>query len=112
MNSSPKGASVRGVVLQPGPSFQIWNAGRNAGGFKVVVSCCEVIFSEMHLGLDDGELVVEMSESVVLAMEALQFSGGVLVVEVGDGAAECVEGGGRSGEESVEPYGERFGNVR
>jgi hypothetical protein len=71
----------------------------------VVASRCEVIFSEMHLGLDDGELVAEVSESVVLATVALQFGGGVPIVEVGDGTAEGVEGGGWANEKGVEPYG-------
>jgi hypothetical protein len=81
------------------------------GGFKVVVSCCEVIFSKMHLGLDDGEFVAEVAESIVLAMVVLQFSGGIPVVEVGDGAAEGVEGRSRTDEKGVEPYGQGFGKV-
>jgi hypothetical protein len=85
--------------------------GQNVGGFKAVTGCCEVVFSKMHLGLDDGELVAEVSESVVLATEALQFGGGIPVVEVGDSAVECVEGGGWADEESVEPYWKGLGDV-
>jgi hypothetical protein len=77
-----------------------------------VTGCCEVVFSKMHLGLDDGELVTEVSESVILATEALQFGGGIPVIEVGDGTAECVEGGGWTDEEGVEPYRERLGDVQ
>jgi hypothetical protein len=86
--------------------------GQDAGGFKAVASCCEVIFSKMHLGLDDGELVAEVSESVVLAMVALQFGGGVPIIKVGDGAAEGMESGGWADEKGVEPYGQGFGDVR
>jgi hypothetical protein len=112
MNSSPKGASTRRVILCPGSSFQIRNAGWDAGGFKAVMGRSEIIFSEMYLGLDDSELVAEVSESVVLAAIALQFGGGVPVVEVGDGATECVKGGGWTDKEGVEPYGKGFGDVR
>jgi hypothetical protein len=82
------------------------------GGFKAVTSRCEVIFSEMHLGLDDGEFVAEVSESIVLATEALQFGGGIPVIEVSDGVAECVEGRGWADEEGVEPYGKGLDDVR
>ena len=78
----------------------------------MVVSHCEVIFSKMHLGLDDGELVAEVSESVVLSTAALQFGGGIPVVEVGDGAAEGMEGWGRTDEEGLEPAREWLGDVR
>jgi hypothetical protein len=61
MRPSPKGASACRVVLRPGPSFQIRNAGRYAGGFNAVAACHEVVLSEMHLGLDDGELIAEMA---------------------------------------------------
>jgi hypothetical protein len=100
------------VILGPGSSFQIRNAGRNVGGFKAVAGCREVVFSKMHLGLDDSKLVAEVSESIVLATVALQFGGGVPIIEVGDGASECVEGGGRTDEESVEPAREGFSDVR
>jgi hypothetical protein len=85
--------------------------GRNAGGFKVVAGCREVVFSKMHLSLDDGELVAEVSESIILVTVALQFGGGVPIIEVGDGASECVEGGGWTDEESVEPAGKGFSDV-
>jgi hypothetical protein len=111
-NSSPKGASTCRVIFRPSPSFQIRNAGRDAGSFKAVTSRCEVVFSEVHLGLDDGKFVAEVSESIVLAMEALQFGGGVPIVEVGNGAAECVKGRGWADEEGVEPYGKGLGDVR
>jgi hypothetical protein len=111
-DSSPKGALTCGVVLRPGPSFQIRNAGWNAGGFKAVASCCEVVFSEMHLGLDDGELVAEVSEAIVLAAVALQFGSGVPVVEVGDGATESVESRGWTDEKGVEPARKGLGDVR
>jgi hypothetical protein len=77
-----------------------------------VVSCCEVVFSKMHLGLDDGELVAEVSESIVLATVALQFGGGIPIVEVGDGTMEGVEGGGWTDEKGVKPNGQGFGDVR
>jgi hypothetical protein len=65
----------------------------------------------MHLGLDDGELVAEVSESVVLAAETFDLGGSVPVVEVGNSTAESVEGGGWAIEEGVEPYGNGLGNV-
>jgi hypothetical protein len=64
---------------------------------------CKIVFGKMYLSLYDGELVTKVSESVVLSTEALQFGGGVPVVEVGDGAAESVEGGGWSDKEGLEP---------
>jgi hypothetical protein len=77
-----------------------------------VTSRCEVVLSEMYLGLDDGEFVAKVSESVILATEALQLGGGVPIVEVSDGTVECVEGGGWANEEGVEPYGKGLGDVR
>ena len=74
--------------------------------------CCQVVLGEMDLSLYNGELVAKVSESVVLSTVALQFGGGVPVVEVGDCAAEGMEGGGRSGEEGLEPAGEWLGDVR
>jgi hypothetical protein len=111
-NSSSKGASTRGVVFCPGPSFQIRNAGRDAGSFKAVTGRPKIVFSKVYFGLDDGEFVAEVLESVILVAVALQFSGGIPVVEVSDGVTECVEGGGWSDKECVEPYGEGFGDVR
>jgi hypothetical protein len=66
----------------------------------------------MHLGLNDGEFVAEVSESIVLATVALQFSGGVPIVEIGDGAAEGMKGRGWTDEEGVELNGQRFGDVQ
>jgi hypothetical protein len=60
--------------------------------------CRQVVLNEMDFGLYECELVAEMSEAIVLSPIALQFGGGVPVVEVGDGAAEGVEGRGRSTE--------------
>jgi hypothetical protein len=97
-NSSPKGASPCGVIFGPRSSFQIRNAGRYAGGFKAVTRGRQIIFDEVNFGLHERELVAEVSETVVLSPVALQLSGGVPVVEVGDGAAEGVEGRGRSAE--------------
>jgi hypothetical protein len=77
-----------------------------------VTSRCEVVFSKVYLSLDDGEFIAEVSESVVLVTEALQLGSGILVVEVGDGTAECVEGGSWADEEGVEPYGKGLGDVR
>jgi hypothetical protein len=111
-NSSPKGASPHGVIFGPRSSFQIWNAGRDAGGFDAVARCCQIIFGKMYLSLYDGELIAKVSESIVLSTVALQFGGGVPVVEVGDGAAEGMEGGGWPKEEGLEPAGEWLGDIR
>jgi hypothetical protein len=48
----------------------------------------------MHLGLDDGKLVAEMVQSVILSTVTLDFSGGVPVVEVGNGMTEGMVGRG------------------
>jgi hypothetical protein len=61
MRPSPKGASARRVVFQPGSPLQIRNVGWNAGGFNAVAACRKVVLSEMYLGLDDGEFVAEMT---------------------------------------------------
>src|SRR5580693_10692823 len=90
-DSSPKGASSRGVVFSPRPSFQIRNAGWDAGGFETMARCCQIVLGEMDLSLYNGEFITEVSESVVLSTVALQFDGGVPVVEVGDGASESME---------------------
>jgi hypothetical protein len=60
--------------------------------------CCQIVLNEVDLGLHKRELVAEVSEAVILSAEALQLGGGIPVVEVGDGAAEGVEGRGRSAE--------------
>ena len=74
--------------------------------------CCQIVFGEMDFSLYDGELVAEVSESVVLSTVTLQFGGGIPVVEVGDGAAEGMEGGGRPDEEGLEPAREWLGDIR
>jgi hypothetical protein len=74
--------------------------------------CRQIVFGEMDLSLYDGELVTEVSESIVLSTVALQFGGGVPVVEVGDGTAEGMEGRGWPSEEGLEPTGEWLGDVR
>ena len=111
-NSSPKGASPCGVIFSPCSSFQIRNAGRDASGFETMARCRQIVLGEMDLSLYDGELVAEVSESVVLSTVALQFGGGIPVVEVGDGAVEGMEGWGRSDEEGLEPAREWLGDVR
>src|SRR5580693_4586045 len=93
-SSSPQGASSRGVVFSPRPSFQIRNAGRYAGGFEAMACCRQIVFDEVNFGLYERELVAEVSEAVVLSPVALQLGGGIPVIEVGDGAAEGVEGRG------------------
>jgi hypothetical protein len=82
------------------------------GGFDVVARCCQIVFGEMYLSLHDGELVTKVSESIVLSTVALQFGRGVPVVEVGDGAAEGMEGGGWPNEEGLEPTREWLGDIR
>jgi hypothetical protein len=74
--------------------------------------CCQIVLGEMDLSLNNGELVTEVSESVVLSPVTLQFGGGVPVVEVGDGAAEGMERWGRPDEEGLEPTREWLGDVR
>jgi hypothetical protein len=74
--------------------------------------CCQIILGEMDLSLYDGELITEVSESVVLLTVALQFGGGVPVVEVGDGATKGVKGWGWPDEESLEPAREWLGDIR
>jgi hypothetical protein len=73
---------------------------------------CQVVFDKMYLGLYECEFVAEVSEAVVLSLVALQLGGGVSVVEVGDGAAEGVEGRGWSTEQTLEPAGKWLGDVR
>jgi hypothetical protein len=65
----------------------------------------------MNLGLNDGELVAEVVQSIVLSTVTLDFSGGVPVVKVGNGATEGVVGGGRAIEQSVEPDRDGLGDV-
>jgi hypothetical protein len=74
--------------------------------------CRQIVFNEVNFGLYKCELVAEVSEAIVLSPVVLQLGGGILVVEVGDGAAEGVEGRGRSAEQGLEPAREWLGNVR
>jgi hypothetical protein len=68
--------------------------GRDAGGFDAIAACRKIVLSEMHLSLDDGELIAEMTQSVVLSMVAFDFSSGVPVVKVGNGTTESMVGRG------------------
>jgi hypothetical protein len=74
--------------------------------------CRQIVLGEMDLSLYDGEFVAEVSESVVLSAVALQFGGGVPVVEIGDGTAEGMKGGGWPNEKGLEPTREWLGNIR
>jgi hypothetical protein len=74
--------------------------------------CRQIVFGEMDLSLYNGELVTEVSESIVLSTVALQFGGGVPIVEVGDGAAESVEGRGWPDEKGLEPTRKWLGDIR
>jgi hypothetical protein len=74
--------------------------------------CHQIVFNEVNFGLYKCELVAEVLEAIVLSPVVLQLGGGILVVEVGDGAAEGVEGRGRSAEQGLEPAREWLGNVR
>jgi hypothetical protein len=77
------------------------------------MACCrQIVLGEMDLSLYDGELVAEVSKSVILSTVTLQFGGGVPVVEIGDGAAKGVESGGWSDEEGLEPAREWLGDIR
>jgi hypothetical protein len=77
------------------------------------MACCrQIVFGEMDLSLYDGELVTEVSESIVLSAVALQLGGGIPVIEIGDGTAEGVEGWGRPDKEGLEPARKWLGDVR
>jgi hypothetical protein len=65
----------------------------------------------MYLGLDDGEFVAEVVQLVILSTVTLDFSGGVPIVKVGNGATEGVVSGGRAVEQSVEPDRDGLGDV-
>jgi hypothetical protein len=110
-NSLPKGVLLSGVVFGPCPSFQIWNAGRDAGGFNAVTACHEVIFNEMNLSLNDGKFIMEVSESVVGASVPLNFCSCISVIEVSDGAMESVVCGSGAIEEGVEPNRDWLGDI-
>jgi hypothetical protein len=74
--------------------------------------CRHIVLGEMDLSLYNGEFVTEVSESIVLSTVALQFGGGVPVVEVGDGPSEGVEGRSWPDEEGLEPAREWLGDIR
>jgi hypothetical protein len=74
--------------------------------------CCQIVLSEMNLGLYNGEFVAEVSESVVLPTIAFEFGRGVPVIKVGDGMAESVKCWGRPKEEALEPTREWLGDIR
>jgi hypothetical protein len=74
--------------------------------------CCQIVLGEMDLSLYNGEFITEVSESVVLSTVALQFGGGVPVVEVGDGASESMEGRSWPDEEGLEPAREWLSDIR
>jgi hypothetical protein len=85
--------------------------GRDASGFDAISARREIVLSEMHLGLDDGEFVAEMAESIVLVAVVFDFGGSVSVVEVGNSTTECVVSGGRAIKQGVEPDGNRLSDV-
>jgi hypothetical protein len=110
-SSPPEGTSARRVIFQPGPSFQIRNARRDAGGLDAVSARREIIFSEMDLGLDDAELIAEVAKSVVLSSIVFDLCCSVPIVEVGDGTLECVVCRSGTIEKCVEPDWYRLGNI-
>jgi len=65
----------------------------------------------MDLGLDDGEFIAEVSESVVGALVPLDFGGCVPVIEVSNGVMESVVCRSGAIEESVEPNRDWLGDV-
>jgi hypothetical protein len=77
----------------------------------VIAACRKVILSKMHLGLDDGKLIAEMAQSVILSTVMLDFGGSVPVIKVGNGVMEGVVGGGGAVEQSVEPDRDGLGDV-
>jgi hypothetical protein len=85
--------------------------GQDACSFKAVAAGREIVLNEMDLGLDDGKLVVEVSESVVGALVLLYFSGCVPIVEIGNSATEGVVCGSGAVEEGVEPNRDWLGDV-
>jgi hypothetical protein len=110
-NSSPKGTPLCRVVFGPCSSFQIWNAGRDACGFKAVTAERKVILNKMNLGLDDSELIAEVSKSVIGVSVSFDLSSCISIVEVSNSATEGVVGGSGTIEEGVEPNGDWLGNV-
>jgi hypothetical protein len=103
MNSLPKGAPPSGIIFEPRLSFQIQNAGQDAGGFKMVMAGHEVILNKVNLSLDDGKFVTEVSKSVVGASVPLNFGSHIPVVEVGNGAIEGVVCGSGAVKKGIEP---------
>jgi hypothetical protein len=77
----------------------------------VIVAWCEIVLNEMDLGLDDGEFIAEVSESVVGALVPLDFGGCVPVIEVSNGVMESVVCRSGAIEESVEPNRDWLGDV-
>ena len=65
----------------------------------------------MHLGLDNGEFVVEVAELIVLLSISLDFGGGVPVIKVGNGMTDCVVSGSGAIEKCVEPSGDWLDNI-
>jgi hypothetical protein len=59
----------------------------------------------MDLGLDDGKLIMEVSESVVGMSVSFNFGGCVPVVKVRNGVTKGVVCGSGTIEEGVEPNG-------
>jgi hypothetical protein len=76
-----------------------------------VAACREVVLKQMDLSLNDGELVVEVTQAVVVTAVTLDLGECVPVVEVMDGVTERVVGGRGAIEECVEPDGEWIGDV-
>jgi hypothetical protein len=92
-------------------SFQIRNLGWDAGGLNVVTTGCEVILNEVYFGLDKCKLIAEVAESVVITAITLDFGRGVPIVEIHDGVAESVVGGGWAVEQCIEPTWQWLGGI-
>jgi hypothetical protein len=56
----------------------------------------------MDLGLNDGEFVTEVVELIILSSVVFDFCSRIPIVEVGDGASECMVCGGGAIEKGVE----------
>jgi hypothetical protein len=65
----------------------------------------------MYLSLDDGKFITEMTELVILAAKSFNFGGGVPVIEVGDGALECIIGESGAVKKRVEPGGDWLSDI-
>jgi hypothetical protein len=79
--------------------------------FNAVTAGHEVILNEMDLGLDNGEFVAEVSESVVGMSILLDFGRRIPVVEVSNGVMESVVGGSGAVEEGIKPNGDWLGDI-